>query len=198
MFKSVPLNLLVLFALGCTNSDSSKSKSISDSSQIISQIPGQIKKSDTANDFQDIDPANFLMDYIKHYSDTTKMDSTFLIHGNRYFLHLRQYCLFDSGISVPVLYLEPYKLNRFVTHNFAADITLAKNDSVIIRKQITRDDFINEHTESNLAAFGAIDFGGAREFEDHIALHFSYSIPLTDVGVPISVDLYTNGKLKIQ
>lgn len=65
--------------------------------------------------------------FIASYKQPYMVDSVFRIGGDAFELRLKHYCLMDSAITVPGKYVEMYKLDSFVTHNFVTEISLGRN-----------------------------------------------------------------------
>jgi hypothetical protein len=87
-----------------------------------------------------------------------------------------------------------YKLDSYVTHNFATDIKLDKNNSTILQKTIYKRDF-NKFLRLQLRDYGALLCPEMSLSNDTIQLGYSISIPLTDVGIGLTMGIDHNGHI---
>jgi hypothetical protein len=122
------------------------------------------------------------------------IDSVFHFGGDTFRLNVKHYCLWDSAIKVPKKYVYMYKLDSFVTHNFATDIKLDKNNSTILQKTIYKRDF-NKFLRPQLRDYGALLCPEMSLSNDTIQSGYSISIPLTDVGIGLTMGIDHNGHI---
>jgi hypothetical protein len=100
----------------------------------------------------------------------------------------------DSAIRVPKKYVYMYKVDSFVTHNFASDILLVKNNKEILRETLYKKDF-QRLLPQELKAYGALFCPELEIKNDSIWLDYSISIPLTDVGIGVHTIIDKDGRL---
>jgi hypothetical protein len=133
-------------------------------------------------------------DYIGKYNKLCLIDTTFKIGSDLFRLHQKYYCLMDSAIRVPKKYVYMYKVDSFVTHNFASDILLVKNNKEILRETLYKKDF-QRLLPQELKAYGALFCPELEIKNDSIWLDYSISIPLTDVGIGVHTIIDKDGRL---
>jgi len=111
----------------------------------------------------------------------------------------KYYCLFDSAIIVPGKYNFDDTTKNFITHNFAEDVVLISNGDTVLKKTITKKDFM-EKLPQYLKDYAVIydpKFEGYDNDKDVFNFSFSVSIPLTDVGQLMNLSLKRNGQIFI-
>ena len=123
----------------------------------------------------------FYNGYIASYTQPCVIDSAFQLGVAHYRLQVKDSCLMDSAITVPKGYVDMYKLDSFVTHNFISKVRLEKEGKMILERVITKKDFnpLLFEAQRRYAAMMCpnMDLKG-----DTILVGYSISIPLTDVG----------------
>jgi hypothetical protein len=111
----------------------------------------------------------------------------------------KYYCLNDSAIKLPKMYLWWTKAKTFTTHNFAVDLLIIKNDSIILKKTITKHDLnkiVKDKDQRKFAINCGFYFYKYIAKKDKIIFNLSYSIPLTDVGVGLEMIINSKGQYK--
>jgi len=130
--------------------------------------------------------------YVALYKQPRVIDSTFVIDGDTYHFHLKHFCLMDSAITLPRRYTDLYKMDSFVTHNFVTGLTMEMNKKVLYQKTVKRVDFDSFlHPEEK--KYGVLFCPSVKRLNDTIRLRYSISIPLTDVGVGVTMKISKNG-----
>jgi hypothetical protein len=125
--------------------------------------------------------AEIMHETISSYDHTVIIDTVFKVEGATYRFHLKHYCLRDSAVHLPKRYVNDFKLDSFVTHSFATDLTLDKNGKEILRQTILKKDF-EKLLDPSLKAYATLREPNFKLWGDSIILGYSISIPLTDVG----------------
>ena len=92
----------------------------------------------------------------------------------------------DSAIKVPKNYVDIYKLDSFVTHNFVTILRLEKNNKTIIQRRVYKRDF-EKFLFQQLKKYGALLCPSLDLSNGTIDLDYSISIPLTDIGTGIMI-----------
>jgi len=133
-------------------------------------------------------------DCIAEYKKTVVTDTSFLIGEDHYNLHAEHRCLMDSAIRVPELYTKIYRLDSFVTHNFATQVRLTRNGRTILERTIHKTDF-DSILFPNLRKYGTLCHPNFELKNGKILLQYSISIPLTDVGIGAYADMDKEGKI---
>lgn len=178
--------LTVLVSASCynskvTESDQTNNTPMSDSSVTLEQADFyyQIKR-----------------EYEDSYDDTIRIDTFFYDESQRYDVSLTYYCLSDTLIV-------PYKYNwsgdsvDWKTHNFESRLTMINNDDTLVNRVIRKEDFAGLLFDE-LRDFGVMmypTFLNADTVKHVARWHYSISIPLTDVGKGVIVEVNTVGDL---
>jgi hypothetical protein len=102
-------------------------------------------------------------------------------------------CLYESGLLIPEKYVGIYGFKSFKAHNFAANLVLYKNNSKIVDDRITKSKFTNQ-IDSSLKQYGDLLYPYVEIEDTIIKVHFSITIPLTDVGIGTSYITQINGQ----
>jgi hypothetical protein len=140
-------------------------------------------------------------EYILSYNKPIEFES---LHtgkqGERIKVLGKYYCLFDSAIVVPGKYNYDDTTKTFMTHNFAEDIIVVSNNDTILKKTITKNDFINQLPQylKDYAVIFEPKFEGYDSTSDTFAFDFSVSIPLTDVGQLMILSLRRSGEITVK
>jgi hypothetical protein len=135
---------------------------------------------------------NLFNEYVKRYATPVSLDSVFTLGGETFHLHVKHYCLMDSALVVPGGYVYLYKLDSFVTHNFVSQVRLDKNGKTIYSGMVNKKDF-EKFLEFPLRKYGALLSPQIHIGNGEIDLDYNISIPLTDVGVGVTVVMDRNG-----
>ena len=140
----------------------------------------------------------------KEYDKIKVIDSTFISDKDTLHFHLKYYCLKDSNLVIPKFYDTDNKIPKeFITHPFVADISLKNNGHTVLNKQFKASDFapfFEDNFGGNLKKYGSLlPFQLSKENKDknRILLTFSYSIPVTDLGIGLYLIIYRNGSYKV-
>jgi hypothetical protein len=135
-------------------------------------------------------------EFISSYSKPFKLDTTVRLNGQVYKLNFRHFSNMDSAIRIPAKY--NFDTNEdFVTHNFISEIILIKDTSVVLKKYITKDIF-NSQLTPELKEFATLQFPSVVIDNDSIDISYSVSIPVTDIGISISLRMNEKGEYRIK
>ena len=140
--------------------------------------------------------SEILKECLANYRVVTTVDTTFATDSGALQIHLRHFCAYDSGITLPNTYTKMFGLKSFATHNFITDVILTLNGRPVYVGRVTRDDFL-PLVDGTLKKYGSL-IGISRRLQPSrsglgVVLSYSFSIPLTDVGREVSIDLEPNG-----
>lgn len=171
----------VLLVCNCNESNRHTSAVSKDTTGII------IKPKDTSlatsnDDNDDLELTTIVNDLKSEYSKTLNVDTTFARGLDTFRLLFNYKCLFDSSLLIPKKYVDIYGFESFKTHNFEANLILFKNRIKILDDKITKSKFANQIDES-LKRYATLFYPYIKIEDSIIKVHFSVSIPLTDVGV---------------
>ena len=112
-------------------------------------------------------------------------------------ISFRHYCTFDSALHLPGKYVAVYGLKEFTTHNFksALKITEAGRAIVdtIITKEVFKDMIFDEEKLYGALLYPRLSFSGK-----NVVIDYSISVPLTDVGVGVSLEWDYDGRWVIK
>ncbi|CAN5766653.1 hypothetical protein BH10BAC2_BH10BAC2_31030 [soil metagenome] len=176
--------ILVLFSCKQTTTNKNQNSNKDTSSVAEEEVTPDIKK--------------LRQEYVLDYNKSTEFES---FHKGRSDERLKvlgkYYCLFDNAIVVPGKYNFDDTTKSFRTHNFAEDIVIISNGDTIIKRTITKKDFLDKLPQSlkDYAVIFEPKFDGYNSADDVFDFHFSVSIPLTDVGQLMSLSLKRNGQI---
>ena len=121
-------------------------------------------------------------DELKSHHEITKVDTLFVLkQGDTLKVKLRHYCTYDGKINLASRYLRMYGLKKFKAHNFITALQVKRNDRLIFKGLIKKDDFLNLRDDS-LKKYGVLLFPNIEFDQDGLNIQYSISIPLTDVG----------------
>lgn len=134
-------------------------------------------------------------EFIESYQAPFMIDTSFLWKDTVYTLRLKHFSSMDSGLTVPAKYNFDTN-NEFVTHNFNSRFVLVKQGDTIVDKAITKATFSAKLTPE-LKAYGTLLFPNLRISNDTIEIGYSLVIPVTDVGIPVSIRFNINGSYEI-
>ena len=91
----------------------------------------------------------------------------------------------DSGIVVPASYnFDTHKY--FITHNFISNLTLLADEDTLFHKTISKALF-DTSLDKNLRQYATLLYPEFFMTNDKIILHYSISIPVTDVGIGATI-----------
>jgi len=148
---------------------------------------------DTSGDEQEGESLDSIYSqYVALYKHPYVIDSSFVIGGDRFHFYLKHFCLMDSAIRLPKRYTDIYKMDSFVTHNFTTELKMEMNNSVLYEKTVHKVDF-NSFLFPEEKKYGVLLSPDFRRSDDTIRLRYSISIPLTDVGVGVTMMISKNG-----
>lgn len=158
------------------NSSSPKVDTKADSTKPISQVVEEFHEDDD-NELEEI-----YNSFLKSYTDSIHIDSTYVKGDSLFEISFRYYCLFDSAVTVPNHYTKIYNLDSFVTHNFVSSLKIKVGEVNMVDTFITKKTF-EDKLPDYLRNYGVL-FAPIFHLEDSgfIKLNYGVSVPLTDVG----------------
>jgi hypothetical protein len=138
--------------------------------------------------------ASIYDEYIGRYKRPCIIDSVFAFGTDTFKMHFKHYCLMDSAITVPKQYVNIYKLDSFVTHNFVTEVKLDKNSKTIFQATVYKKNF-EKFLYPQLKEYGILFCPEINLSRDTIELDYSISIPLTDIGVGVEMIINRDGSV---
>src|SRR5690606_17197741 len=186
----VTLKLLcwtLIFFTSCNSSpdNSSVSKTESDSADKLKSSQGNKGNSD---DEAMPDLQETINQYNQYLKQGEVLDTTILLGLDTIHINLRHYSVHDSGIVIPDKYVGIYGMKQFVSNTLQSRLTVHKNETRLIDNMITKKSF-DSITDNALKEFGVLLFPYIDVCNGQIEIHYSLTIPLTDVGVNVKLIL---------
>ena len=188
--------------LACHSHAPQATKAITDSNTITAIVPAAKQEKtaagppaasvDSGADSDELQ--GFYNDYIASYTTRCVLDSSFQLGADHLTIHIQDSCLMDSAIVIPRKYVQYYKLDSFVTHNFISKIRLKKNGTTILVQTLTRKDF-DDMLFDALQKYATLRCPYLRLTKNRIQIAYSISIPLTDVGTQMYAEIDAGGHL---
>jgi hypothetical protein len=135
---------------------------------------------------------------IASYDSVISIDTTLIIGSDTMNISFRHHCLFDSAIEVSEEYY--YGKNGLVSHNFASELVIKQQDSVLQLIPIKKEDFnVDDILTEELLTKGSLLFGAFRGVNENgvIEVHYSITIPATDIGIGVSALINKEGELNV-
>jgi hypothetical protein len=154
------------------------------------------KKADTSA-FNSINLPKALQDYIKEYKKVIEVDTSFDYNGTKLKIVFKHYCTYDSALHLPGKYVGVYGLKEFTTHNFKSSLKISSGESVMIDTVISKEIFKDKIFEEE-KLYGALLYPDLHFSEKGVTIDYSISVPLTDVGVGVSLECGYDGKLIVK
>jgi hypothetical protein len=189
MNRIVIYGLLFIGIFGCRNHPAGQVKADSlakDSQSVYKQTSSTLSvphsAPDTGGEDEDPSPSEIYNECIASYDKPLNIDTVFKRGGDTLELRLHYYCLKDSAIRLPKVYLDIYKMDSFITHNFETQLQLKRNGIIMLDTVVRKMDF-EPLMDRYLKSFGTLRQPDVDISQDSIVLGYSISIPLTDVGI---------------
>lgn len=176
-----------LIVTSCTDAPSATTDTGADS---VKKETAQDK--DVYNEEQDIKNMISKMTNICEVAFTK--DTSFIIGADTFAVALNHSCTGDSFL-LPAKYIEVYKMDRFMAHDLKTDIVVKKNGVSILNKRIVKKDFKSVSDEV-LNQYAVLFYGYMRTIDDSFYVHYSLSIPLTDVGIGVKAIISKDGSIR--
>lgn len=153
------------------------------------------KVNDTENQIDDESYEAARREYVSGYEQKQTIDTTVQLGGAINF-KLTHYCLFDT-LVIPSKYSWSENPSDFSTHNFASRITISKDGKAIVDTLVKKQAF-DQILSPELKSYGVLLNPNYRGFDGGIfKIQYSLSIPLTDVGKSVVLEITTDGKTKV-
>jgi hypothetical protein len=141
------------------------------------------------------DQSDFRKEFISRYSHPIAIDTSYVNENTQQHVIFRHDCNFDSAITVPgKYYFDNHK--EFVTHNFTSHITILSQGDTIVSKEITKATF-DDLLFTELKSYAVLSFNEFEIKNDTVHISYSISIPATDVGIGLAINIGKNGNSTI-
>jgi len=180
----------------------SKKKSVSKTNQNEQKaIDAQMALGDRPDNEQESPSAMEERQALSKTYDQIKVIDTLLIRNNDTLkLHLKYYCLKNKSITVPKTYFsgDEKEPKDFKTYDFASSILLTIHGNTVFDKVVKKSDF-NAIITEDLRKYGSLRMpyiAPGSENTNQVILHYSVSIPVTDIGEGVNLIIDKDGKSK--
>ena len=171
--------LLLLLTIGCSGrSEKQPEKEVQNNKEIVTEI----SEDDPTYD-------ELLKGYVSSYNEKILIDT---IINKKLIINLEHYCLFDNGISIPEKYNWGEKKEVLLTHNFASKLIVLDDKNQILISRIIIKKVFEQLLSKDLQEYGVLlypTFRGYNIDKNILRIHYSISIPLTDVGQSVIIDI---------
>lgn len=137
---------------------------------------------------------NILSDYVQQYNNPYVSDSYYVFGEDTIKVSVRHFCLMDSAITISQKYVGIYKLDSLVTHNFVTLLRVEKNGREVVNRKVQKRDF-EEYLDPYLKSYATLLYPDITKLEGSIAINYSISIPLTDIGIGVRVVIKPDGNI---
>lgn len=152
---------------------------------------------DTKGSSEEMSYQDIQKEYTRMYTRKTGIDTTIRIHSTKFNFLISHYCLFDT-LVIPAEYSWGESQENFTTHNFASKLTVIKANQVLLDTVISREMFFQLLEDDNLRMFGVLQypvFRGYNRESNVVQIQYSLSVPLTDVGKSVTVNIGPDGEI---
>ena len=142
---------------------------------------------------------DFRKEFISLYQKPILIDTSFIDNGKKYKVIFHHFSTMDNELVVPAKY--NFDTNKdFTTHNFASDLTVLADKDTVFKKHITKATFksLLDTLGTPLNKYATLLYPTLEINNDNIQIHYSISIPVTDVGVGVSIKFDKKGKYVIE
>lgn len=194
MKQTIILSLLIIVLISCKNTSNQTTASIKnvDTVHEVSQ-----KKEDEGEAEAEPDLNTILSDYKEMAGKTFIEDTILTIENDTFRISLKHYPLADSLVIVPKKYVGIYKLDSFTTPGFKTSVTIVKDGKTILQREISKNDF-QEFLAPALKNYAVLLYPYVSSVNNHIELHYSISVPLTDVGIGVGAIVDKDGGVEFK
>jgi hypothetical protein len=186
----VSLYFIILTLLSCS-SGSQKTNTQVDTTKSVS-------KTDTTQQ-DDEEEIDFRKEFISLYQKPVLIDTFFFDNGKKYEVMFHHFSTMDNGLLVPAKY--NFDTNKdFTTHNFVSDLTVLSDKDTVFKKHIIKAIFnsILDTLDTPLNKYATLLYPTLHLKNDSIQIHYSISIPVTDVGIGVNITFDKKGNYIIE
>lgn len=159
--------------------------------------PLEQKKVDRAYDGESGNLNDILADFNAMKNTTVATDTLLMIDKDTFSVALKHMPIEGSGVVVPKKYVGVYKLDSFSMPAFKTSVIIRKGDAIILKREILKEDF-QEFLDPSLKSYAILLSPYIVTKQDHIELHHSISVPLTDVGIGVTTEIDKEGHVEFK
>jgi aspartate carbamoyltransferase regulatory subunit len=108
-------------------------------------------------------------------------------------VEFRHYCTFDRKVNLPAKFLKIYNIKEFKTHDFISAVQINVNSKLVFSGIIKKEDF-RSLLNDELNKYAVLISPNITLTNNSLAIQYSASVPLTDVGkgVVMKIDALGN------
>jgi hypothetical protein len=186
----VSLYFIFLTLLGCSSGSQGTNFQV-DTTKFVAKI-------DTTQQDEEED-VDFRQEFISLYQKPVLIDTSFVDNGKEYEIFFHHFSTMDNGLVVPAKY--NFDTNKdFVTHNFVSDLTVLTGKDTVFKKHITKAMFkpLLDTLDTLLNEYATLLYPTLDINNDSIQIHYSISIPVTDVGIDADIKFDKQGNYVIR
>jgi hypothetical protein len=157
-----------------------------------------VSKTDTIQQDEE-EEVDFRKEFISLYQKPVLIDTFFIDNGEKYELIFHHFSTMDNGLMVPARY--NFDTNKdFTTHNFVSDLTVLSDKDTVFKKHITKAIFNSmlDTLDTPLNKYATLLYPYLDINNDTIQIHYSISIPVTDVGIGVDIKFDRKGNYIIE
>ena len=168
---------ILLLIASCRNRSGNATEEIKEGS---SQLDSN--KADNASQYADsnLNPVDSQV-----YRQRTVYDTTFAIDNNLFKVSVKTDFDSTKKIIVPKKYVSNYGINNFEVFESYTKLKIRKNNELIVDTSLSKKGFSND-LDQPLLKYGNLMFPEVTLQNRTIEINHSISIPMTDIGVPVS------------
>ena len=181
---------IILTVLGC--SSGSKGANAQADTAKMANATGDKQVEEAENEI------DFRKEFISLYRQPVLIDTFFITGDKKYKVLFHHFCTMDNGLVVPARY--NFDINKdFVTHNFVSDLSVISGKDTVFNKRIDKSMFndLLDTMETPLKKHATLLYPNLSMKNDSIIIHFSISIPVTDVGIGTEIRFDKEGNYVI-
>jgi hypothetical protein len=185
----IVLYLAFLAFLSCSSGSQKKTTQV-DTTKSVAIVDTTQQKEEPEVDFR--------QQFVSLYQKPITIDTSFIEGGKIYKIVFHHYSTMDNGLVVPAKYNFDIKKD-FVTHNFVSDLTVLLQQDTIFKKHITKSTFntLLDTITTPLKKYATLLYPTLSIKDDRIKIHYSISIPVTDVGIGVEITFDKKGSYEI-
>lgn len=134
-------------------------------------------------------------EYMSQYHQPLILDTTVQLGQQMYRVQFSHKCSWDSALIIPASY-NPDIQKEFRTHQFSSSLTLIQEKDTIFHQKISKE-FFNPILDTVLRKYATLLYPDLTIRDNAIRIHYSISIPATDIGIGADILIDTTGKYSI-
>ncbi len=174
------------FLLGCQST----------TKKVEGEINKNVETTDTDALFMDEPSYEALRaEYLTTYNIIQEIDTILVVEDQLINVELKHFCLFDTLIIPSKYNWSNTSKEDFLTHNFASNLLLIREDDTLSSLSIRKEVF-ETLIDENLLDYGVLlypNYRGYNKEKESVQIQYSISIPLTDVGKGVVIDIGLDG-----